>query len=175
MVHHEQEAEGLFEGKLKILKLVGNFCYCPEEDLHISCLLSEAALAYFQLTRLLMGLSKGLAGPHLFSPGKCVSVSLSAGFLLSYSKVWGKKRKEYESVLYSIMCMDKKRSKTTFIQGLFLHECLQSTWIWRTLHFSWLLFRPMEPMDPWRGSCITCVIAWAHTQTHSSAIVRRLL
>lgn len=87
MVHHEQEAEGLFEGSLKILKLVGNFCYSPEEDLHISCLLSEAALAYVQLTRLLMGLSKGLAGPHLFAPGKSVSVSLSGGFLLPYSKV----------------------------------------------------------------------------------------
>lgn len=81
VVRRRREAGGLFEGKMRILKLFRDFCYCPEENLHIFCLLSEAALACFQLSRLLMGLGKGLAGPHLFSPAKCVSVRLSAGFL----------------------------------------------------------------------------------------------
>lgn len=72
---------GFLREKMKILKLFRDFSYCPEEDLHISCLLSEAVLACFQLSRLLMGLGKGLAGSHLFSPTKCVSVRLSAGFL----------------------------------------------------------------------------------------------
>lgn len=46
---------------MRILQLFRDFSYCPEEDLHIICLLSEAAVACFQLSRLLMGLGKSLA------------------------------------------------------------------------------------------------------------------
>lgn len=76
------EDERHSEGIRKILQGDAGLCYCPEEDLHIFCLLSEAALACFQPSRKLMGLlGKGLAGSHLLSPAKCVSFRLTAGFL----------------------------------------------------------------------------------------------
>lgn len=68
---------------MKIPKLFRDFSRCPEEDLHIFCLLSEAALACFQLSRLPMGLGKGLAGSHLFSAAECVSVGPRTEFSLS--------------------------------------------------------------------------------------------
>lgn len=57
---------------MKIRKLFTDLCYCPEEDLHIFCLLSEAALACFQLSGTeLMGGGKGLAASHQLAPAKC--------------------------------------------------------------------------------------------------------
>lgn len=42
-----READGQLEGRIKILQLDTDFCSCPEEVLHIFCLLLEAALACF--------------------------------------------------------------------------------------------------------------------------------
>lgn len=46
-VAKSREADGQLEGRIKILQLDTDFCSCPEEVLHIFCLLSEAALACF--------------------------------------------------------------------------------------------------------------------------------
>lgn len=125
MVSHGQEAEGLFEGKMKILKLFRDFCYCPEEDLLIFCLLSEAALACFQLSRLLMGLGKGLAGP---SPVlACKMCQCQDECWIFIEQIQGLRKEEKKTLVkeyitvYSEVCICKKQmSKKSFNSCLFL-------------------------------------------------------
>lgn len=86
VVSHEQEAGGAFSffggGKMKIRKTIPRLSVTAQRRIRTSpACYRQAALACFQLSGLLMGLGKGLAGPHLFLPAECVSVELRAGFL----------------------------------------------------------------------------------------------